>query len=75
MSAFDDPLLDRRSAVLALSGAALSGAAVALAGGPLSPARAALPRVIDIMAKELGWDATRLEKERATAEERLGAAL
>ena len=41
----------------------------------LAAARAALPRVIDIMAKELGWDATRLEKERATAEERLGAAL
>ncbi|MFG1187212.1 MULTISPECIES: ABC transporter substrate-binding protein [Xanthobacter] len=35
-------MLTRRR-LLALSGAALSGAAVALAGGPLSPAHAALP--------------------------------
>ena len=37
-------MLTRRR-LLALSGAALSGAAVALAGGPLSPARAALPPI------------------------------
>ena len=41
----------------------------------LAAARAALPRVIVVMAKELGWDGERCEKERATADERLGAAL
>ena len=41
----------------------------------LAAARAALPRVIEVMAKELGWDGERCEKERATADERLGAAL
>ncbi len=38
-------------------------------------ALAALPRVIDLMAVELGWDAGRLGQERQLAEQRLGEAL
>ena len=41
----------------------------------LSAAKSALPRVIDIMAKELGWNSERCAEERRQAELRLDTAL
>ena len=41
----------------------------------LSAAKSALPRVIDIMAKELGWNSERQRNEHYIAEQRLAVAL